>query len=136
MNQTAPLGSRKRWQLPQPVEPEFLAKFPEFDPVLVQLMANRGLSDQDAVDEFFNPDYGQDCHDPFAFTMMERAVNRVLKSLQNKEKIVVYGDYDADGVCGAACLWLTLRQLGAEPAIYIPYRQSEGYGFNKKAIDL
>ncbi len=132
---TTALGSRKRWRLPDPVDPGLLSKWPEFDPVLVQLMANRGLADQDAADEFFNPDYGQDCHDPFAFEAMERAVARVIQALQKKEKIVVYGDYDADGVCGAACLWLTLRQLGAEPAIYIPYRQSEGYGLNVKAID-
>lgn len=130
-----PLGSRKRWRLPPPVDEGLLKKFPEFDSILVQLMANRGLADQAAVDEFINPDYSQDCHNPFAFAAMSRAVERVIQAIQSKAKIVVYGDYDADGVCGAAALWLTLRQLGTEPEIYIPYRQSEGYGLNMKAVE-
>jgi single-stranded-DNA-specific exonuclease len=63
-----------------------------------------------------------------------RAVDRVLKARQLKEKIVVYGDYDADGVCSSAIIISLLKELGIEHDIYIPYRDIEGYGLNLTAV--
>lgn len=125
----------KRWKLAPPVDPEFSRQFPEHSPLVLQLLANRGLRTQAAIDEFLNPDYGEDIHDPFRFAPMPIAVERVLKAVASKESVLVYGDYDADGVCGSVLLVESLRSLGLHPDIYIPYRESEGYGLNRGAVE-
>ena len=90
---------------------------------------------QKAIDEFFNPDYEEDLHDPFLMLGMEKAVKRILKAIKNQEETVIFGDYDADGVCGAAILQKTLKMLGANLLdTYIPNRAIEGYGFNFNAV--
>jgi single-stranded-DNA-specific exonuclease len=96
---------------------------------------NRGFTTQAAIDEFLEPDYGDDLHDPFLFRQMERAVDRIITAIEKNERIVVYGDYDADGVSGAAILTTTLEKLGAQVGVYIPYRQTEGYGLNVPAVE-
>ncbi|MFH0852939.1 MAG: single-stranded-DNA-specific exonuclease RecJ [bacterium] len=133
--QSSQYGSRRKWVFSKPVPENIAESFPELEKTFLQLLYNRGLDTQEKIDEFSNPDYGADTHDPFLFVDMRKAVNRIIKALEKNEKIVVYGDYDADGVCGAALLWVTLRELGAEPGIYLPYRQTEGYGLNKKAVE-
>jgi len=121
--------------------PEAVQLFPELDPLIVKLLWNRGLRDQQSVDEFLLPDYGQDIHDPFLFRDMERACARVWRALADGEKIVVFGDYDADGVTGSAVLISTLRalalRLGKDAALigsYIPHREHEGYGLRAAAV--
>jgi len=111
-------------------------------PVAVQLLWNRNLSTQEDVDEFLLPDYGQDLHDPFLFREMEKACERVWLALTRRERVVVYGDYDADGVTGSVLLITTFRslatKLGGDPALirsYIPHREKEGYGLRPEAIE-
>ncbi len=135
MPESASLGIRRRWTLLPDLPSELQAAFPEHDPILLRLLVNRGFRTQESIDEFLEPDYGSDLHDPFLFRQMERSVDRILKAIKDGERIVVYGDYDADGVCGAALLVMTLEKLGARPGIYIPYRQTEGYGLNVPAIE-
>lgn len=128
--------SEKVWQLKEEVSEEFRQKFPEMHPVTQQLLWNRGLDNQQKVDEFFNPDYSQDVHDPFLFRDMEGAVERIFKAVENKELIVVYGDYDVDGVSGATILATTLKRLGTERIhTHLPHREREGYGLNTGAVD-
>lgn len=127
--------SDRVWRVAPPVTADLVARFPELPPLLVQLLANRGLTDQAAVDEFRNPDWGQDIHDPFAFRDMRRAVERLARALEQKEKIAIYGDYDADGVTAAALLTQTFRVLGQEPVVYLPDRQTEGYGLHTAALE-
>lgn len=124
-----------QWQI-LPKTPEYLLKqFPEYSPLMLQLLYNRGLETQAAIDEFFNPDFIQDIHDPFLMKGMAVAVARLQKALVNREKICIYGDYDVDGVCGTLILKSALENLGAESIdIYIPDRAKEGYGLNSKAI--
>ncbi len=124
------------WQVAPKLTQKERNAFPEIHPIVLQLLWNRGLRTQAAIDEFLNPDYSQDVHDPFLFRDMERAVVRIQKALSEKEKIVVHGDYDADGVCGTATLVSTLRLIAPESAIevYLPHREIEGYGLNTATI--
>src|SRR3989338_11608169 len=66
---------------------------------------------------------------------LQKAVDRIAKAVENKEQIIVYGDYDVDGISGTAILWETLHQLGAKVLPYIPYRMDEGYGLSIRGID-
>ncbi|MFA5070223.1 MAG: single-stranded-DNA-specific exonuclease RecJ [Patescibacteria group bacterium] len=126
----------KKWQIYPKIDQKFISEFPEIHPVILQLLYNRGLTTQAKIDEFLNPDYGQDQHDPFLFREMQRAVDRIFLALKKEEKILVYGDYDADGVTATALLYTVLKDLKAkDPLVYIPYRLSEGYGLNEKAVE-
>lgn len=124
-----------KWVLrPQPPK-EFIKQFPEYEPIVLRLLYNRNLRDQKAIDEFFNPDYREDIHDPFLMFGMEETVARILEAIKGQENIVVFGDYDADGVCGAVILKSALEVLGARaPEVYLPDRNSEGYGLNLEAV--
>lgn len=125
---------RKKWLVAKKVSREWQHQFPEINPVILQLLYNRGLKTQAEIDEFLNPDYGQDIHDPYLFQDMEKAVKRIFQAIENKEKIMVHGDYDADGVCASVMMVSTLQELGANVGIYIPHRITEGYGLNKKTV--
>lgn len=127
-------GQGKRWHAPAPIAGAFSDSFPEYPRVVLQLLYNRGLHTQAEIDEFFNPDYGADVHDPFLFLDMEKAVARVFQAIDAGEKILIYGDYDADGVCGSVVLHTALSALSANVEVYIPDRFLEGYGLNEKAI--
>ncbi len=125
---------KKKWQLAKPVSDEQLQRFPEVNPVVVQLLHNRGLATQEHVDEFLNPDYSQDVHDPYLFRDMQQAVRRIFQAIKDGEAITVHGDYDADGVSASVILVSTLQDLGATVDVYIPHRMSEGYGLNTDTI--
>ncbi len=124
----------KKWQVASVIDQNFINQFPEIPPLVLQLMHNRGLLTQEAIDEFLNPDYGQDIFDPFLFKDMAKATAEIFSAIEKKEKIAVYGDYDADGVCGSVILVEILQALGGEVDIYIPHREKEGYGLNLPAI--
>ena len=126
--------SKFRWRTRSPVPPDFWSAFPELTPVVCQLLYHRGIRTQAAIDEFLHPDYGQDLHNPFDFTPMEAVVDRIMASVEQRERVLVYGDYDADGVCAAALLADSLRALGLTPGIYLPFRETEGYGLNAGAV--
>jgi single-stranded-DNA-specific exonuclease len=107
----------------------------KYSQLILNLLAERGICDTDAIDGFFNPAYATGVHDPFLFSDMEKAVARISLAREKKEKIGIFGDYDADGVTATAVLHETLKKLGfSEIEIYIPDRQTEGYGMNIEAI--
>ena len=123
------------WKLPQKPSKEFIDKFPELHPIVVQLLYNRNLKTQKEIDEFLSPDYSKDVHDPHLFKDMEKVCQRIYKAIKNKELITVYGDYDADGVSSAVILRSVLKNLKANVEVYLPHREKEGYGLNKKAVE-
>ena len=125
----------KKWVIAPKIDKDFSKKFPEINPVVLQLMYNRGLDIQEKIDEFLNPDYGPDIHDPFLFKDMKKAVKKIFKAIKDKKKICVHGDYDADGVCASVLLVSVLQDLGADVEVYIPHRELEGYGMNIKTIN-
>ncbi|OIP78894.1 MAG: hypothetical protein CO002_01500 [Candidatus Portnoybacteria bacterium CG_4_8_14_3_um_filter_44_10] len=125
-----------RWNIKSKVPETFIKKFPEYPPLVLQLLYDRGLDTQEKIDEFFNPDYLGDLHDPFLMLGMKEAVGKILKAIARREKIVVFADYDCDGICGGVILESVLKVLGANLGnIYIPDRHIEGFGLNKKAIE-
>lgn len=124
----------KQWLVKSKIEPLDLEKFPEINPVILQLLKDRGVSSQEQIDEFLHPDYSQDIHDPYLFRQMPQAVERLYQARAAREKIAIYGDYDADGVCGSAILARVFKTLGLAFQVYIPHRETEGYGLNSQAI--
>ncbi|MFH1284535.1 MAG: single-stranded-DNA-specific exonuclease RecJ [Candidatus Peregrinibacteria bacterium] len=90
-----------------------------------KILENRGLKD-------FEKDY--ELHDPFLFADMERAVERIDKAISNNERIIVFGDYDVDGITGTAILVNILRRLSANVSYRLPNRMEDGYGFSEKFI--
>ena len=124
-----------KWKVAESISEEFKNKFPEIDPVILQLLWNRGIKTQEEIDEFLYPDYNQDIHDPFLFLDMEKAVERVFSAVEKKEKITVHGDYDADGVCSALIVVDLLETMGANVNVYIPHRELEGYGLNMQTVE-
>ena len=124
----------KDWLLQEKAPADFFSEFPEYPPVVLQLLHDRGLKTQEQIDEFFNSDYGIHLQDPYLFVEMAKAVDRIITAIRDKEKIIIYGDYDADGVCGSVVMHNTLSALGADFDIYIPDRFSDGYGLNRKAM--
>ncbi len=98
------------------------------------MLFNRDLHDEDAILKFLYPDYARDVHDPFLFSDMRKAVDRIFTAIEKKERIVIHGDYDADGVSGSTVLCTTLRALGADAGYFIPHREKDGYGLNINTI--
>lgn len=125
----------KQWRMSKKVPSDFIKQFPEINPVVVQLLWNRKLRTQDAVDQFLSPDYQKDTHDPFLFRDMQKAVDRILRAKEQNENVVIYGDYDADGVSGSALLYEMLGKLGLKAHVHLPHREKEGYGLNMAAAE-
>jgi len=124
-----------KWQVKPKAPSAFLKQFPEFSLLITQLLYNRGFKTQQQIDEFFNPDYETDLHDPFLLKDMDKAVKRINQAIKKQEKITVYGDFDADGVCASSVIYLTLQELGLKNLdIYIPDRAKENHGLNQEAI--
>jgi single-stranded-DNA-specific exonuclease len=103
-------------------------------PLSVQLLANRGLIESADIDEFLRPPDVSGYPDPSALTGMPEAVDRISQAIESSEPIVVYGDFDADGVTSTALLTLALRHFGAKVEPYVPHRERDGYGLNAFAI--
>jgi len=101
-----------------------------------QILFYRGIKTEEGAEKFFNPDYKRDLRDPFLFSAMEKIVVRIIKAVENNEKIVIFGDYDADGVCASVIFHDFFKKIGFENfKVYIPDRNREGYGLNVAAID-
>jgi single-stranded-DNA-specific exonuclease len=122
----------KIWQVEPSLSPDSLRAYPEINPVIGQLLFNRGLKDLAEVKSYFSdPDF----YDPFLFRNMAAAVELIIRHLKAGNKIVVYGDYDADGVTSSVILLETLNILHGVAEVYLPDRVTEGYGLNKAAIN-
>lgn len=100
----------------------------QLHPIVQAILQARGFVTPEQQEKFLNPNYDQHLHDPFLFQDMQKAVERIFQAIENKEKIIVHGDYDADGVCSSAIIITILRDLGADVDVYIPHREKEGYG--------
>ncbi len=127
----------KKWIVyPEPPE-NFINSHPELPPIVARLLWNRNLQTQEKIDEFLNPDYSTDVHDPILFDDMKKAVKIILTAIKDNKKIIVHGDYDADGVCASVILINTLKSLGAKNLdVFIPHRQDDGYGINPNTAEL
>ncbi len=125
----------KKWVVLQEPPVNFFEEHPELPPVVAHLLYHREIRTQDKIDEFLNPDYSQDVHDPFLFRDMEKAVSRVFKAIEEKEKITIHGDYDADGVSASVILSSLFRALEyTNFSVFLPHRETDGYGLNINTI--
>lgn len=137
----------KVWQIAAPINAALRQVYPDIDPVLLQLLFNRGLKDREAINSFLTSELEADkvleigeggkslFYNPFLFHDMEAVVALIIENIKANHPIVVYGDYDADGVTSSVILLETLRILHAQVEVYLPDRVSEGYGLNKAAIN-
>lgn len=103
-------------------------------PIIAQLLLNRGLSETQACFDFLRPSL-RSLHDPAAIPGLNKASERIARAIAEKKKIVVYGDYDVDGITATTILWHAIRRLGGVVDYYIPHRLEEGYGLNAEAIE-
>jgi len=124
----------KKWQIAPAISDAFINEFPEINSAVLQLLFNRDIRTQDKIDEFLYPDFHKDIHDPFYFKDMKKAVQRIISAVKKKEKVLVYGDYDADGVTSSVVIVSTLKMLGLDAEVYIPHRETEGYGMNAQSV--
>ena len=122
----------KRWQIAPQAPADFIRSLRPHDPLVAQSLYNRGLTDRAAVSRFL--DEGASLTDPFALAGVSAAVDLIRRAVAAHERVVVYGDYDVDGVTAVAVLVETLRALGATVEPYIPSREDEGYGLNRDAL--
>ncbi|MEX0932079.1 MAG: single-stranded-DNA-specific exonuclease RecJ [Candidatus Saccharimonadales bacterium] len=99
----------------------------QYSPNLIKILKNRGYKTQQAVEAFLNPDFNK-LYDPFQLPDMNKAVKRIKSAIKNKEQIVIYGDYDIDGLSATALLVNALSQMGGTVSSHIPNRFDEGYG--------
>ena len=104
------------------------------DPVLAELLVQRGVHTFEQARAFFRPNLS-DLHDPFLMTDMDKAVERVHDAVVSREKILVYGDYDVDGTTAVSLVYSFLSRLTSQLDFYIPERYDEGYGVSYKGID-
>lgn len=127
----------KRWELAPEADAELiqhLSKLLNVPEVITRILVQRGLTSKEQVISFFNPS-AEHLHDPFLFKEMEKGVDRIIEALQNRQRIMVYGDYDVDGITSVSLLYLFLKDLGGDLLYYIPNRQNEGYGISIAGIE-
>ncbi len=127
--------SIKRWVIPS-LDKEAAAQLAEdceINPFLALLLVTRGITDAESAADFLLG--GDISDDPYSFADMDIAAERLLRAIDNREMIAVYGDYDADGVTATVLLYSYLREKGADVIYYIPERECEGYGLHKESID-
>lgn len=127
---------RKQWRI-RPHDSERIAAFERaarVPAVIAQLLLCRGINDPDRAREFLEPKLTA-LRDPESLPGMTAAADALAKSIAEKRRIVIYGDYDVDGVSATAILWRCLTLLGADVGFYVPHRLEEGYGLNHEAIE-
>lgn len=119
----------------QEKQKEELAEQLKISPVLAQLLLQRGVSTEEEAKDFFHPRLDK-LHDPFLMKDMDLAVDRLIRALANKERILVYGDYDVDGTTAVALVYKFLKQYHHDVDFYVPDRYNEGYGISYQGIDF
>ena len=124
-----------RWEVYPRAPKTHFAQFPDLEPLIVQILYNRGIFEPPEVDAFLHGLGEETTSNAFQLKGVAEAVDRIKDALENDQKIVVYGDYDADGVTSTALMSQVLQSLGARVEPYIPDRFEEGYGLNREAIE-
>ena len=101
---------------------------------MATILVNRGITEKNQIEKFLKPKRS-DFYSPYGMPDMEIAVKRIMKAIENKEKTIIYGDYDVDGITSVTVLKSFLEERGLHVGVYIPNRLEEGYGLNKKAVE-
>lgn len=131
------MPAKPRWVVTPPPDPELVREFAGdfgLSPVVVSLALQRGHTDREGFEQFLHPRL-KDLGDPHALPGVEAAVRRILEAVDRRESVVLYGDYDVDGVSSLALLATVLGAYGLEPRPFLPTRLEEGYGLSVKGIE-
>lgn len=125
----------KRWAIQKHNQEEvkLLANALKVSPLVAALLITRGYETEEKAHKFLNPTYS-DLHEPNLLKGMKEAVKRVLKAIENQEKILIWGDYDVDGTTGTVVLRKALEILGGQTGYHVPHRFTEGYGLNVEKL--
>lgn len=125
------------WKIRKPADASVSGKLQEalnVDPIVAQLLSLRGINSFDSAKTFFRPELNQ-LHDPFLMKDMQKAVERINRAIDKKEKVLIYGDYDVDGTTAVSLTYSFFKQHITDIDYYIPDRYKEGYGISIKGID-
>ncbi|MCX6825955.1 MAG: single-stranded-DNA-specific exonuclease RecJ [candidate division Zixibacteria bacterium] len=125
-----------KWVVAPEPDPELLQDISSkigLEKIIVKILFNRQIDTVEVIRQFLHPSMS-DLLDPFTMLGMDKAVARILEALQSNEKIMVYGDYDVDGITAAALLYMVMNKLGAQVSYYLPNRLIEGYGLSVDGI--
>ncbi len=131
------MPSTPKWVLAPSPDPELVREYAEdfgLAPTVVALALQRGYAERERFEQFLHPRL-KDLGDPFALPGVEAAIRRILRAVENKESVVLYGDYDVDGVSSITLLYAVLQAYGLEPRPFLPTRLEEGYGLSVKGIE-
>ncbi|WNZ94772.1 single-stranded-DNA-specific exonuclease RecJ [Streptococcus iniae] len=127
------IRSKYKWKI-QEEEPDAgffkLAKAQGLTKEAAEIVFERGIKDENSLSQFLKADLSS-LHNPYLLYQMDKAVGRIRQAIENAETILVYGDYDADGMTAASIMKETLEMMGSEPLVYLPNRFTDGYGPNK-----
>ncbi len=127
-------GAKKNWVVSTEIpEAEKISEELKVHPAIVSILLRRGLKSASEIFRFLNPSLDS-LESPFAFQEMEKSVARIRLAVERHEKILIYGDYDVDGITGSAILYPVLKKIGADVEAYIPHRIHEGYGLNQDSL--
>lgn len=125
----------KKWELYKADEQE-VKKIEEkgINKLLATILVNRGITEEEQIRVFLNPTRA-DFYNPYLMPDMEKAVERIIEAIDRKQKVIIYGDYDVDGITSVTVLKSYLEERGLDVDYYIPNRLEEGYGLNKSAVE-
>jgi single-stranded-DNA-specific exonuclease len=126
----------KKWKLRKAISKKADQELSAYPPLVRKLLFYREIKTAEEAEKYLHPDYERDLLDPFLMKDMGKAVERFLLAVEKKEKIIIFGDYDADGVPGSAMLALLLHKIGYHDfEVYIPDRHNEAYGLSPETIE-
>jgi single-stranded-DNA-specific exonuclease len=126
----------KKYRVRDDVPEDIKTNLLKYNPITQKLLYHRGIFNEDDAEKFFNPEYERDTTDPFLLKDIEKAALRVIEAIKDNERVVIYSDYDADGIPGAVILHDFFKKVGFNNFTnYIPHRNDEGFGLNIEAIE-
>lgn len=125
----------KKWELYK-IDEQKIKKIEEkgINKLLATILVNRGIIDEEQIQVFLNPTRA-DFYNPYLMPDMEKAVERIIEAIDKKQRVIIYGDYDVDGITSVTVLKSYLEERGLNVDYYIPNRLQEGYGLNKTAVE-
>ncbi len=125
----------KNWILKDKAPQKFVSQNSEYPEFLLHLLWSRNIKTKEEIKDFLNPDYEEDLHNPFLLKDIKKASDRIWRAVEKREKIMIYGDYDADGITASAILANFFKEFKIDHGVYMPDRSKEGHGLNIEAVD-
>src|SRR6188768_1583464 len=128
---------QKRWKIltADKQKSNLLQSALKISPIICDILVKRDVITFEESKKYFRPEL-KDLHDPWLIKDMDKAVERIIRDVNNNEKILVFGDYDVDGTTAVSCMYRFLKKIHSDLDFYIPHRYREGYGVSKAGIEF